>query len=187
MPHTVFVRGIVVGVVGTGDLSVGRSHFVLAATLSTIVAIFVQHVSVVAGAQIRANCILALVLTPAVVDCALVDVGEEDGGESTLLYGAVRGELNPQHIRFGRYHVGQLRSAEQSMALQILIGDLRVDGQRVVVTFGLEEVASLQVKVCEIEDDLVLGWCDDFPNAVLGQGIDFGEGRRSDCSIVCVN
>ena len=76
-PDAVLAARIRVGVVGRGDVPLGRGDRVLAPALLAVVPVLLQDEAVVAGADVRADRVLADVLAAAVFHGAFVLVGEE--------------------------------------------------------------------------------------------------------------
>jgi len=73
-PHALLLAGVVLRVVGAVDDADGGVDLVFAAALLATVQVVVQHEAVEAAALVRADCVEALVLTPAVAHGTLVHV-----------------------------------------------------------------------------------------------------------------
>jgi len=81
-PQAALVPRVGLGVVGAGQRALGGVDDVLAAALLAVAPVVVQREAVLAGANIRAQGVVALVLAVALVVGALVDVREEHRGEA---------------------------------------------------------------------------------------------------------
>lgn len=100
VPYAILLSGIKVWIVWTRYSAVWGSDLIFAAAFLAIVPIIVQDVSIVAGAHIRTNRIPAFVHAAAVVNRTFVDVGDEDGGEATLLHRIVGTKFDTHFIAF---------------------------------------------------------------------------------------
>lgn len=74
VPDAVLAAGVVIGVVGAGDLAEGVGDFVFAAAFFAVALVLVEGEAVVAGADEGADGVDAFVLAAAVVYCAFVHV-----------------------------------------------------------------------------------------------------------------
>lgn len=124
VPDALLAGRIRVGIVGAEHFAVGRADFVFAAALLAVVAVLVQGETVVARAQVGADGVAALLLAAAVVDGALVHVGEVDGGEARLLHRIVRREVDAQHVALRRDGGRQLRAAEDAVLAHLVVAQL---------------------------------------------------------------
>ena len=86
MPNAFLARRIGVWVVWAENVSVRCPNFMFATAFLTVVTVFVQSEAVVARTHVRADGVTTFLLTAAVVDGALVLVGEVNGGEACLLH-----------------------------------------------------------------------------------------------------
>lgn len=85
MPNAVSSRGIIVRVIRGSYCPNRTQDLVLAPSFFAIMPVLLELKPIVARALIRANSIVALVLTPAIIVSTLVHIGKKDSRKPRLL------------------------------------------------------------------------------------------------------
>jgi hypothetical protein len=140
MPNAFLAGRIGVRVVRAENFAVRRPNFVFASAFLAVVTVFVQRESVVARAHVRADGVATFLLTAAVVDGALVLVGEVNGGEARLLHRVIRSKFDAQDVALRCDSRWKLCAAEDAVLPQFIFAQFAAHFDVVVFTVLLRGV-----------------------------------------------